>query len=126
MGTPAFTSNVFAPQAHAPHMRVAASGFVDMGCGPFLCWTDLGRRTPAGRSAEEEVEKGARTMLSVERDDDLAIGAALLDVRQRLERLVKRKRLVDDGAELAGVVEGGEFAQLGAVGLHEQEGVAHA
>ena len=64
---------------------------------------------------------GRRSQLSVERDDDLAVGAALLDVRQCLEGLVKWERLVDDRAESAGVVKVGEFAQLGAVGLHEQE-----
>src|SRR5215211_6895469 len=69
---------------------------------------------------------GPSAALSVERDDDLAVGAALLDVRQRLEGLVERERLVDDRAEVAGVVEGGQLAQLGAVGLHEQERVAHA
>ena len=68
---------------------------------------------------------GRRSQLSVERDDDLAVGAALLDVGQRLEGLVKWEGLVDDRAEVAGVVEGGQFAQLGAVGLHEQERVAH-
>src|ERR687898_2413453 len=67
-----------------------------------------------------------RAALSVERDDDLAVGAALLDVRQRLEGLVERERLVDERAEVAGVVEGGQLAQLGTVGLHEQERVAHA
>jgi hypothetical protein len=36
--------------------------------------------------------------LSVERDDDLAVGAALLDVCQRLEGLVEREGLVDDRA----------------------------
>ena len=61
------------------------------------------------------------SQLSVERDDDLAGGAALLGVGQRLGGLVKWERLVDDWAEVAGVVEGGQLAQLGAVGLHEQE-----
>src|SRR3954453_2654793 len=60
------------------------------------------------------------------RDDDLAAGAALLDVRQCLERLVEMERLVDERAEVAGVVEGAQLAQLRAVGLHEQERVAHA
>src|SRR5215203_4567362 len=69
---------------------------------------------------------GRRSRLSVEGDDNLAVGAALLDVGQRLEGLVKWKRLVDDWAELAGVVEGGQLAKLGAVGLHEQERVAHS
>jgi hypothetical protein len=64
--------------------------------------------------------------LSVERDDDLAVGAALLDVRQRLEGPVERERLVDERAEVADVVEGGQLAQLGAVGLHEQKRVGHA
>jgi hypothetical protein len=59
--------------------------------------------------------------LSVERDYDLAVGAALLDVRQGFEGLVERERRVDDRAEVARVVEGGELVQLGAVGLHEQE-----
>src|SRR5215203_4246139 len=68
---------------------------------------------------------GRRSRLSVEGDDDLAVGAALLDVGQRLEGLVKWKRLVDDRAEVAGVVEAGQFAQLSAVCLHEQERVAH-
>src|SRR4051794_12034704 len=49
---------------------------------------------------------GRQAALSVERDDDLAIGAALLDVRQRLEGLVERERLVDERAEVARVVEG--------------------
>jgi hypothetical protein len=69
---------------------------------------------------------GRQAALSVERDDDLAVGAALLDVRQRLEGLVERERLVDERAEVAGVVEGGQLAQLPAVGLHEQKRVAHA
>ena len=64
---------------------------------------------------------GRQAVLSVERDDDLAVGAALLDVAQRLEGLVERERVVDVRAEVAGVVEGGQFAQLGAVGVHEQE-----
>ena len=68
---------------------------------------------------------GRRSRLSVECDDDLAVGAALLDVGQRLKGLVKWERLVDDRAEVAGVLEGGQLAQLGAVGLHEQERVAH-
>jgi hypothetical protein len=55
--------------------------------------------------------------LSVERDDDLAVGAALLDVRQRLEGLVKGERRVDDRAEVAGVVQGRQFPQLAAGGL---------
>src|SRR4051794_21158243 len=63
---------------------------------------------------------------SVERDDDLAGGAALLDVGQRLEGLVEREGPVDDRAEVAGVVERAQLTQLGAVGLHEQEQVAHA
>src|SRR5215218_3603749 len=69
---------------------------------------------------------GRQAALSVERDDDLAVGAALLGIRQRLEGPVERKRLVDERAEVAGVVEGGQLAQLGAVGLHEQERVTHA
>ena len=69
---------------------------------------------------------GRQAALSVERDDDLAVRAALLDVRQRREGLVERERLVDDRAEVAGIVEGGQLAQLGAVGAHEQERVAHA
>jgi hypothetical protein len=40
--------------------------------------------------------------LSVERDYDLAVGAALLDVRQRLEGVVERERLVDERAGVAG------------------------
>jgi hypothetical protein len=64
---------------------------------------------------------GRRSLLSVECDDDLAVGAALLDVGQRVEGLVKWEGLVDDRAEVAGVVEGGQLAQLGTVGLHEQE-----
>ena len=52
--------------------------------------------------------------MSVERDDDLAVGAALLGVGQRFEGSVKRERLVDERAEVAGVVEGGQLAQLGA------------
>jgi hypothetical protein len=47
---------------------------------------------------------------------------AVLDVGQRLEGLVERERLVDDRAEVAGVVVDGQLAQLGAVGLHEQAG----
>ena len=60
------------------------------------------RRKPTGRAP-------LRTWaaLSVERDDDLAVGAALLYVRQRLEGLVERERLVDERAEVAGVVECG-------------------
>jgi hypothetical protein len=69
---------------------------------------------------------GRQAALSVERDDDLAGGAALLDVRERVECLVERERLVDERAEVAGVVEGGQLAQLPAVGLHEQKRVAHA
>ena len=53
---------------------------------------------------------GGRRRSSVERDDDLAVGAALLDVGQRFGGLVERERLVDDRAEVAGVVEGGQFA----------------
>jgi hypothetical protein len=53
---------------------------------------------------------GRQAALSVERDDDLAVGEALLDVRQRLGGLVERERLVDDRAEVAGVVQGGQFA----------------
>ena len=53
---------------------------------------------------------GQQAALSVERDDDLAVGAALLDVGQRFGGLVERERLVDDRAEAAGVVEGGQFA----------------
>src|SRR5438552_13973010 len=69
---------------------------------------------------------GRQAALSVERDDDLAVGATLLDVRQRLEGLVERERLVDERAEVAGVVEGAQLAQLPAVGLHEQKRVADA
>jgi hypothetical protein len=69
---------------------------------------------------------GRQAALSVERDDDLAVGAALLYVRQRLEGLVERERPVDERAEVAGVVEGGKLAQLPAVGLHEQERVGQA
>src|SRR3954453_4056512 len=69
---------------------------------------------------------GRQAALSVERDDDLAVGAALLDVRQRLEGLVEGERFVDERAEVARVVEGGQLAQLGAVGLHEQKRVARA
>src|SRR4051812_47339841 len=94
-----------------------------------------GRSTPVIRKLADEVccttsssARGdrRRSRLSVERDDDLAVGAALLDVRQRFAGLVERERPVDDGAEVAGVVEGSELAQLGAVGLHPQERVAHA
>src|SRR4029453_15509151 len=45
----------------------------------------------------------------VERDEDLSFGAALLDVGQRLEGLVEWECLVDDRAEVAGFVEGGQF-----------------
>src|SRR6185503_19079597 len=69
---------------------------------------------------------GRQAALSVERDDDLAVGAALFDVRQRLEGLVERERLVDERAEAAGVVEGGQLTQLSAVGLHEQKRAADA
>jgi hypothetical protein len=68
---------------------------------------------------------GRRSELSVERDNDLAVGAALLDIGQRLEGLAKWEGRVDDRAEVSGVVKGGQLAQLGAVGLHEQERVAH-
>jgi hypothetical protein len=64
---------------------------------------------------------GRQAALSVERDDDLAVCAALLDVRQGVEGLVEGERLVDDRAQVTGVVEGGQLAQLGAVGLHEQK-----
>jgi hypothetical protein len=75
---------------------------------------------PARTSATVDVTGVRRcSQLSVERDDDFAVGAALLGVCQRLEGLVEWECLVDDRAEVAGVVEGGEFAQLGAVGLHE-------
>src|SRR5829696_1071716 len=83
---------------------------------------------PPDRSSsalEVTCDRRRRSPLSVEGDDDLAVGAALLDVGQRLEGLVKWERLVDDRAEVAGVVERGQFAQLSAVCLHEQERVAH-
>jgi hypothetical protein len=86
-------------------------------------------RRVGARGGPEQLIKMARRRaalrLSVECDDDLAVGAALLGVCQRLEGLVKWEGLVDDRAEVAGVVEGGQLAQLGAVGLHEQERVAH-
>ena len=88
--------------------------FVNCDCRPFV--SAIGPIAGFGRQAA----------LSVERADDLAVGAALLDVRQRLEGLVERERLVDERAEVAGVVEGGQLAQLPAVGLHEQKRVAHA
>jgi hypothetical protein len=78
-----------------------------------------------GYLARFDDRRRTRLTVSVERDDDLAVGAALLDVRQRLESLVEGERLVDDRAEVAGVIEGGQLAQLGTVGLHEQERVAH-
>ena len=87
---------------------------------------------PSGMFATFEIRSGTvrrvgrQAALSVERDDDLAVGVAVLDVRQRLDGLVERERLVDERAEVAGVVEGGQLAQLRAVGLHEQERVAHA
>src|SRR5947207_2903546 len=80
----------------------------------------------AARSTAPSRRDRRRSRLSVERDDDLAGGPALLDIRQRLEGLLKWERLVDVRAEVAGVVEGGQLAQLGAVGLHEQKRVAHA
>ena len=80
----------------------------------------------AARSSAPSRRDRRRSRLSIERDDDLAVGVALLDVRQRLEGLVERERVVDDWAKVAGVVEGSELAQLGAVGLHEQKRVAHA
>jgi hypothetical protein len=39
---------------------------------------------------------------------------------QCLEGLLARERRVDEWAEVAGVVQGGQFAQLFAVGLREQ------
>src|SRR5829696_2017589 len=88
--------------------------------------TTRNRPTAVRRRWRSHATGGApHSPLSVERDDDLAVGAALLDVGQRLEGLVKWERFVDDRAEVAGVVERGQFAQLGAVGLHEQERVAH-
>jgi hypothetical protein len=69
---------------------------------------------------------GRRVALSVERDDDLAVGAALLDVGERLEGLVERECLVDERAEVAGVIQGGQLAQLPAVGPHEQKRVGAA
>jgi hypothetical protein len=86
----------------------------------------LARAGWSPRFIPERQGGGRRSQWSVERDDNLAVGTALLDVRQGLEGLVERERLVDDRAQVAGVVEGGQLAQLGAVGLHEQERVAHA
>src|SRR5690349_14995504 len=60
-------------------------------------------------------------------DNDLArLRAPLLDVGHRLECFGERERPVDDRAQLPLVVEGTEVAQLGAVGLHEEELVPHA
>lgn len=43
---------------------------------------------------------------SLERDDELAVGAGMLDVRQRLKGPVERECLVDERVQVAGVVEG--------------------
>ena len=101
-------------------------------CRAGLCRRSASRLRPrlvggaARSSATFDVTGGGRrSRLSVECDDDLAVAAALLNVGQRLEGLVKWECRVDDWVEVAGVVEGGQLAQLGAVGLHEQERVAH-
>jgi hypothetical protein len=101
-------------------------------CRAGLCRRSASRLRPrlvggaARSSATFDVTGGGRrSRLSVECDDDLAVAAALLNVGQRLEGLVKWECRVDDWAEVAGVVKGGQLAQLGAVGLHEQERVAH-
>src|SRR5215207_9037000 len=92
------------------------------------CWVSdvTCQKYPPACTGNLPVSKRRRSRLSVECDDDLAGRAALLGVRQRVEGLVKRERLVDDRAEVAGVVKGGQLAQLSAVGLHEQERVAHS
>src|SRR4051812_15385343 len=61
------------------------------------------------------------------RDDDLArLRPSLLDMGDRLERPVEREGPVDDRAQFPLVVQGAELTQLGTVGLHEEELVAHA
>src|SRR5215208_8140928 len=63
---------------------------------------------------------------SVERDDDLpCLDLAALDECERLEGLVERECCVEDRAQMARVVEGGELAELGTIGPHEEERVTH-
>ena len=62
---------------------------------------------------------------SVEATTTLPDLTAALDVGERLEGLVERECSVEDRAQTARVVEGGELAELGAIGPHEEERVTH-
>jgi hypothetical protein len=64
-----------------------------------------------------------RGFARVQRDDDLALGAPLVDVRDRLERCVEREDPVHDRAEVCVVDERGELSQLRPAGPHEQKRV---
>src|SRR5215207_6271 len=85
------------------------------------------RRLTAGGAVSLRECDPISVVAGLNRDNNLAgLGAALLDVRHRLEHLVELECAVDDWAELSAVIEGTELAQLGAAGLHEEEPVAHA
>jgi hypothetical protein len=128
--TKSFPRSSGAPMKGPPPRRLPSRDRSTLVAGRRLSWCSsrqaAATAAPFASAIGPIAGVGRQAALSVERDDDLAVGAALLDVRQRLERLVERERLVDERAQLAGVVEGGQLAQLGAVGLHEQERVAHS
>jgi hypothetical protein len=114
-------------EAHHREARPSALGAPSVAAGRArLRRMGAAADAQAARHAAPRRRDRRRSRWSIERDHDLAVGVALLDVRQRLEGLVERERVVDDWAKVAGVVEGSELAQLGAVGLHEQKRVAHA
>src|ERR1700756_797356 len=56
-------------------------------------------------------------------DDDLALGAAGLDIGHRLVGLVEREDAIDHGAYRAFLQQARDLAELAAVGMHEEERV---
>ena len=80
-------------------------------CQVAIRWLAVRRRlAPVDRVGVDERAAGVgrQAALSVERDDDLALGLALFDVRDRVEGLVEAEGAVDDRAQRAVVVQGGE------------------
>src|SRR5512133_4037945 len=92
-------------EAHHREARPSALGVLRLAAGRSrLRRMGAAADARAARSSAPSRRDRRRSRLSIERDDDLAVGVALLDARQRLEGLVERERAVDDRAKVAGVV----------------------
>jgi len=93
---------------------------------PGLSLTQVLERCDQALDAAKLAGRNRLCWASLDLDHDLALGAAGLDIGQRLVGGLEREDLVDDGPDRALFDQAGDLLQLGTARLHEEEGIAQA